>query len=296
MPRFVRGAMVVPGVLIFVFVLAMMPVILQAGTHESSLSFNWSKGIDSLVQYWIGIGSGETFQYFSGKTEHQFWEQIGGYFSTSFTYIAPGAVIGTTLGILIGIWFAYSRTEWWKRIVEIIGILPDFVVIVLLQFLMILIAKKTGVVVFKIANAYSNDPPAVVLPLISMVIIPAQYLLSNVAMQMRLTLSEDYIGSAKARGLRKMYITFFHALPNVIPYIKADLHKLIGILMGNLFIVEYLFNINGVTKLLFSDAFAYAGYQYNLVVNGLLTLLVLYALIYMLLRTFLYAWEKVFLR
>jgi peptide/nickel transport system permease protein len=129
-----------------------------------------------------------------------------------------------------------------------------------------------------------------------MVILPANYMIRTVSQQMKMTLTEDYISFAKARGLGKTYIVFFHALPNVLPFIKADLHKLLGILMGNLFIVEYLFNLHGVTKLLYSDAFAHGGYQFNLVVNSLLALIVVYAVVYGVLRLFLRGWEKVFIR
>jgi peptide/nickel transport system permease protein len=294
MSKIVQGAMVVPGVLLFIFILSMIPLVLQSG-GDGSLHLNLSLGFNSIKNYMIGIGTGESFLYFSGEKELLFWKQIGGYFSMSFKYVAIGAIIGVTIGILIGIFFAYSRVEWIKRAVEFTGVLPDFVIILLLQLFIVLIYKQTGILVFEVASL-STDEPAVVLPLISMMIIPANYMIRNVAMQMKLTLTEDYILSAKARGMGKTYILFFHALPNVLPFIKADLHKLIGILMGNLFIVEYFYNLRGVTKLLFSESFAPTGYQYDLVVNGLLTLLALYVVIYGLLRVFVLGWEKVFIR
>ncbi len=295
MSKIVRGAMAVPGVLFIIFILSMIPLVLQSGGDGGSLYFNWSLGFNSIKNYIVGIGTGDSFQYFSGKKELLFWKQIGGYFYMSFKYVAGGAIIGVTVGILIGIFFAYSQVEWIKRAVEFTGVLPDFVIILLLQLVFVLIFKETGVLVFEVASL-SSDEPAVVLPLISMIIIPANYMIRNVSLQMKVTLTEDYILNAKARGMGKPYILFFHALPNVLPFVKADLHKLIGILMGNLFIVEYFFNLRGVTKLLFSETFAPNGYQYDLVVNGLLTLLALYVLLYGLLRVFVFGWEKVFIR
>lgn len=121
-------------------------------------------------------------------------------------------------------------------------------------------------------------------------------MIRNVALHMSLTLTEDYISFAKARGLGKTYIIFFHAVPNVLPYLKADLHKFMGILFGNLFIFEYLYNLNGVTLFVFSNAFVSGNYQYDLVVNGIFTLFVLYAIVYALLRFVIYGWEKVVVR
>jgi len=295
MPKAMKNACIIPGILAFVFVLAMMPTMLQetGGTGVDALRIVWANGMQQLNEYIAGISTGDSFRFYTGKNEYSFWNEIGDYFAVSFAYIAGGAAIGTTLGILFGIAFAYSRSEWWKRIIEITGVLPDFVIILLLQFTIVQIAKETGVVVFRVANFTTDGPPAVVLPLISMIIIPTLYMIRNVALQMRLTLTEDYIGNAKARGLGKGYITFFHALPNVLPFIKADLHKFMGIMVGNLFIVEYFYNMWGVTKLLFADGFlGYYGYQYDLVVNGLITLMVMYGLLYALMRLYLFGWEK----
>lgn len=230
-----------------------------------------------------------------GQNEYSFWERIGSSFQVSLFYICFGSLIGMTVGLLIGVYFALSKAEWPKRIVELFGALPDFVLILLLQFVVVFIASKTGLVVFQVASL-STDDPAIALPLFSAALIPANYMIRNVAVQMRLTLSEDYIGFAKARGLGRMRIVFLHALPNVLPFFKADLHKLLGILMGNMFVLEYLYNLNGVGMFLFSDAISFDGYQYALVVNGLMTLIILYALVYGLLRLYLWGWEKVISR
>ncbi|HZG56330.1 ABC transporter permease subunit [Paenibacillus sp.] len=298
MAKTLRDLLVLPGIVAFILVLAMMPLVIQtAGPDGGSLALVWKHGVDELKGYVEGFVTGESFRFFSGRNEFSFWEQIGGYFRISFAYIAGGAVVGTTLGILTGIAFAYSRSEWWKRAVEMTGVLPDFVLIILLQFAIVQIAKETGTVLFKVANFSTDEPPAIVLPLVSMIVIPALYMTRNVALQLRLALTEDYIGNAKAKGLSKPYITFFHALPNVFPYIKADLHKFMSILVGNLFIVEYFYNMRGITKLLFADAYmGYYGYQYDLVVNGLATLLVLYGALFALLRLYIFGWEKVFAR
>lgn len=295
MPKVVQQTVIAVGVLIAVFGLAMMPLVIQNGGDGGTLHFDWSQGFRGILDYFAGIGTNESFQFFVGKNERSFWEWIGGYFTSSFQYVAGGAVIGIAAGILIGIYLAYSRAEWLKRVMDFTGVLPDFAIILILQFIIVFIAQKSGVVVFRVASL-SSDEQAIVLPLIAMAIVPANYMIRTVAAQMKLTLSEDYILYAKARGMGKTYTMFFHALPNVLPFIKADLHKLLGMLMGNLFVVEYFFNLRGVTRLLFSNAFADDGYQLDLVVNGLLTLLALYAALYGLLRFCLFCLEKVFVR
>jgi len=295
MPKAFQTMLSIPGIILFVLLFAMFPVVLQADHFAGGLHFHWAKGFLSIRDYLEGVWTGQSFRYLAGKTELSFWEQIGRSFTVTLFYMVIGSVMGMTVGVLLGIYFAVTRAEWLKRVLEMTSVLPEFLIAILLQFLIVFIASKTGLVIFQVASA-SSDDPAIVLPLLSTMIIPGNYMIRNVAMHMNQTFTEDYISYAKARGLGKGYITFYHALPNVLPFIKADLHKFLGLLVGNIFIIEYMYNLSGVTKLVFSNAFASKGYQYSLVVNGILTLLLLYALGYALLRLIVFGWEKVLVR
>ncbi|QHT61417.1 ABC transporter permease subunit [Paenibacillus lycopersici] len=296
MPKLARHALVLPALVACVLLFALFPALLHAGPAGSGFSLRWSDGLASVREYFAGYANGSSFRYLSGKTELGFWREIGSSAAVTLFYTALGALAGMTLGVSLGICFAVSRRAGWLRsLIALTGFMPDFVIVLLLQLSIVYIASETGFVVFQVAS-FTSDDPAVALPLLTAILIPANYMIRNVSLQMKQTLTEDYIGFAKARGLGKTYVVFFHALPNVLPYIKADLHKYMGILFGNLFIFEYLYNLHGVTMLVFSNAFAYEGYQYGLVVNGLLTLLAIYAVVYALLRVMLYGWEKVFVR
>lgn len=289
-----QAAIMIPGMIVFVLALSALPLVISTDFEGGPIRVSVGQAGEAIKHYFNGIASGETFRFFMGTNEFSFWERIGDYFRSSLLFVTAGALIGTTIGILAGIWFVFAKAGWLKSVVDLIASLPDFVVVLLMQFAIVVIAKETGVVLFEVATL-SQDDPAFVLPLISMIIFPANYMIRNVSMQLKLTLTEDYIGNAKARGLGKGYVVWFHALPNVLPFVKGDLHKLMGIIMGNLFVVEYLFNNNGITMLIFSNAFDH-GYQYHIVVNSLLAMLVLYAIGYGLLRAFLYGLGKVFVR
>ncbi|MHA7965188.1 ABC transporter permease subunit [Paenibacillus sp. CAU 1782] len=296
MSRAVSAAAVAAALFAFVFIIAMMPIVLQSGGEgQAALRWSWSEGFQSLRNYITGLSNGESFQFYLGKNQFDFRDMIGRHFMISFFYVAAAAVLGTVIGLMSGIFFGSSRRGWLQGIVDFTGSIPEFVIILILQFSVVFVLKQTGVLLFEVATL-NSDEPAVVLPLIAMVIIPAGYLIRNVSMQMKLTLMEDYIGTAKARGLKKSYILFYHALPNVLPYIKGDLHKLMGIIMGNLFIVEYLMNNKGISQFIFAAAFSSWGYQYSVVVNGLLSFLALYGIGYWILRGFLYGLGRVFAR
>ncbi|OPA78724.1 hypothetical protein BVG16_12820 [Paenibacillus selenitireducens] len=295
MSKLFQVSLFVPGVLLIVLLFAMLPALIQADPMNGGLHLMWGQAFSKIREYIEGIWTGQSFHYYAGQNELLFWEQIGNSLKVTSFYMVIGAVIGTIIGVLLGIYFAVSRAGWLMRLMELFGALPDFVIVILLQFIVVLVAMKTGVVLAKVGS-FNHNEPAILLPLLSTIIIPASFMIRNVALHMKHTLTEDYINFAKSRGLTKGYIIFHHALPNVLPFIKADLHKFMGILFGNLFIFEYLYNLLGVTLLVFVNAFGMHGYQYNLVVNGILTFLLLYAAVYLLLRLMIIGWEKVLTR
>ena len=62
-------------------------------------------------------------------------------------------------------------------------------------------------------------------------------------------LKEDYIRTAKAKGLSRFKILYKHGLKNAISLITAMLTNNIAGLLGGSIIVESIFNINGIGKL-----------------------------------------------
>ncbi|SFJ35025.1 Binding-protein-dependent transport system inner membrane component [Paenibacillus sp. UNC496MF] len=296
MTKVTRYIFMLLGTLSFVLAFATFPAVLKQSAFDGSLRFHWSEGWTSLARYLEGIANGDSFRCLAGQKELPFFRQIGSSFMLSLIYLATGAAVGLTMGIALGIHFALSRAKRLRRLLDVTGVLPDFVIVLLLQFAIVLLSSATGLLLVQVASI-TADRPAVALPLLSTIIVPSGYMIRNVALHMSQTLTEDYIMAAKARGLKKRYRIFFHALPNVLPFIKADANKFLAILFGNLFIFEYLYNLNGVTAFVFANAYTtFKLYQYNLVVNGILTLLLLYAILFALVRALLFGWEKVFAR
>src|SRR5699024_12321256 len=99
---------------------------------------------------------------------------------------------------------------------------------------------------------------------LTLTIIPSMYLTRTLTERTYDVLTEDYILMAKSKGIKRRGIFTQHVIRNVIPYLKADLHKMHGIGMGNLFLVEFLFNIRGLTLLVYRVPI----FQFYLSVNG----------------------------
>ncbi|OZU90198.1 hypothetical protein CIL03_03380 [Virgibacillus indicus] len=285
--EFMRIYLSVTGVIVFIFLLAAFPLALDIAS--GNLSFHFDTAWKLVKDYFGGIISGDSFYYLEGKDRNQsFLKDVPGFFLTSFLYLITAAIISVCIGVLIAVWHSKSKQEWIKDIIGFLGMIPDFILVLILQLGVVFIYEATGERIARIATRGVGEH-AILLPLITLSIVPAIYLIRTLGERTYDVLSEDYILTAKAKGLQKLYIFIQHVIRNVLPYLKADLHKVIAIMMSNIFIVEYLFNINGLSAFLFN-----VSYQFDLTVNILISLIVLYLLLYWGVRLFIACLERIF--
>ncbi|HEX7065966.1 MAG TPA: ABC transporter permease subunit [Bacillales bacterium] len=259
-------------------------------TKDNEFRFTPRAGLEAVKDYFIGLKSGETFHYRQGSDrEPSFFRDIGSYLMSSYFYLVVSGLIAVVVSLIIGAWQAKSKQEWAKDMLGFLGVIPDFILVLLLQLAVVSVYQSTGIHVAKVASS-STDNPAILLPIITLSVIPVIYLIRTLSEQTFEVLTEDYILTAKSKGISRLSIYIQHVFRNIIPSLKADLHKIAAIMMGNLFIVEYLYNTRGVTGLMFIEG----DYQYNLIVNGLLTLVILYLFFYWSMRLFVFGLERIF--
>lgn len=160
-------------------------------------------------------------------------------------------VIATVLGLLLGTIAAIKRGTKWDTtamILAIIGVsVPSFIVGALLQYgLAVLPNKFLGGSVFPTrgwTDEWSKILPSLALSFGSM---------ATIARLMRTSmldvLGQDYIKTAKAKGLSSRKIVIRHALRNAIMPIITVLGPTAAALMTGAFVVENIFNIPGMGK------------------------------------------------
>lgn len=87
------------------------------------------------------------------------------------------------------------------------------------------------------------------------------------------TLSQDYVRTADAKGLAKLHVVLRHALPNAMIPILTVIGIVSGALLGGAVIVEQVFSIPGVGRLIVG---AIASRDFPVLQGGLLFLAVVY--------------------
>lgn len=281
----INKMLMLPIIVGTVLLVAGLPLIIRI--QEGMVRFDWAAPFTSAGHYLLGLFTGESFIYTAGKMELNFLNEFFSYFLASFLYTCVAALIGLILGIILGVLLTGPIWDRLKGAFSALGVVPDFILILVLQRLTAYLFLQHGILLWQVATL-DWKRPAIALPLFTMSLIPTIYLVRNLSAHTYQIRSADYILMAKANGLSRRHIYLYHILRNVIPFLKADLQKLVGIILGNLFIVEALFNLRGITRMIFS------GFGYNLTANALFVIVLLYLAVYFTLKGAVGCFERIF--
>ncbi|MDQ0186658.1 ABC transporter permease subunit [Cytobacillus kochii] len=273
--------------LLFIFCLASIPLVFYIKDQELILKFN--ELLFLLSDFSQGLINGKSWTFIEGDRTPNLIFDLFLRLQFSFFYLIIAGFIAILISLVLGIRFWQTYYRYFTGIINMIGIFPSFILILLMQITIIKLNNIFDYNLFLVASA-SSDKPAYFLPIFTLVILSLIYTIDNLSNKTRLVLNQDYILFARSKGLSANEIYFRHIYPNVTPYLKAEIPKITFILLSNLFIVEYLYNIRGITILLFSHTDF--GYQYNVVVFCLIFIFLLYIITYLTLLLFIKSIER----
>ncbi|MBE9604434.1 ABC transporter permease [Acetobacteraceae bacterium H6797] len=163
-------------------------------------------------------------------------------------------VIGIVIGIPVGIWAALYRNGWIDvaaRLLSLIGLsFPVFVSGIFLLLLFALHWKLFPV----IGNADLNDPIdrlwKMTLPAATLGLVMAAYITRVTRSAMLHALGEDYIRTARAKGVTTRRVIWVHGLRNAALPVVTVVGLYVGILIGNSVLTEIVFNRPGLGKII----------------------------------------------
>ena len=158
---------------------------------------------------------------------------------------AIAVVVATVIGIPLGCLSALRREKWQDNVIRVlstVGIaVPGFVVA---TSFMILFAVKLKLVP---ASGLSSAA-AYVLPVVTLALSPCSYIARLMRSSMLDVIGQDYLRTARAKGMSEFITTFKHALRNsLIPVITYMGPMIANVLTGG-FVVEKIFNIPGLGR------------------------------------------------
>ena len=168
---------------------------------------------------------------------------IGESFPVSFELGMEAILISLLLGIPAGVLAAYRRNNWQDRTVNLlttIGIaVPGFV---LAALMVEIFAMKLGL----LPAAMWIDWKSRILPALALAAMPMAFITRLTRSSMLEVLGQDYIKTAKAKGLGTSYILFKHALPNALIPVVTYVGPMVASILTGSFVIETIFAIPGL--------------------------------------------------
>lgn len=168
-------------------------------------------------------------------------------------------IFATILGILLGVLAAVYKDTWIDQSAiagSILGIsAPSFFAgIIIAWFFGFVLGDYTGLNMS--GSLYDYDPfkgevlvwKNLILPMLTLGLRPLAIIMQLTRSAMLDVLQQDYIRTARAKGLGKKAIIFKHALRNALNPVVTAVSGWFASLLAGSFFVEYIFGFNGLGK------------------------------------------------
>ncbi|WP_257985186.1 ABC transporter permease subunit [Bacillus sp. T33-2] len=274
-------------VFILILFLAALPMIMKVNEKGDSIDWNMEKLPEIYASFIIEMSQGSLGTYQLGQQEREISADIGNNFVTSLEIVLVGVIAGVVLSIFFGIFISRFRfTRIINLMINLLAAIPDFILIIVSLIIAVKIFKQTGIRVISLRP--DTGALNIWFPMILVSLAPTLYLFKLVGVKYFQTSGEDYIRTAVAKGMGVNYINFHHVFKNVEPFIVAELTKVISLAIGNLFIIEYLLNVSGITKFIFQSN------EVQPIAIGLFCMLLISVAVYFSVRALLYLFKRGF--
>ncbi len=237
----------------------------QLGLNEPFLSqfLLFLKGLVAGREYGSGAGL-ITCQFpclgYSFQNGVNVTSMIAERLPVTLTIAVGAALLWLLSGISAGMISAFKSGSWWDKAAMMYALagvaLPNYFVALILQFVLVV---KLQVLPFPQTTAFTDDPvrwfQTYLMPWFVLALMYSSMYARLTRANVLDTLSEDFMRTARAKGLSRSIIVRRHALrPSLTPLVTI-FGMDVATLLGGALITETVFGLNGVGKMAY-DAIA----------------------------------------
>ncbi len=122
--------------------------------------------------------------------------------------------------------------------------IPDIFIVLLIQSILIFSVRISGKQLAHISSSYQE--PAYLLPILSLSILPAFFIILYLVELMEDEEDQLYVELAKAKGISKPLIYIKHIFRNVFLSLFLHFKSIFWFSLSNLLMIEIIFNMNGI--------------------------------------------------
>ncbi len=170
------------------------------------------------------------------------WKEITGRFQVSAKLGGMAAAVAIVIGLVLGSIAALTRNRFPDRLIIFFTTLgtamPSFV---LATLLLLVFCLKLGWF-----PVWSSGNPNYVLPIIALSVYPMAYITRLTKTSMLDALNQDYVRTAKAKGVPGWKVIFKHALRNALVPVVTYVSPMVAYILTGSMVVENIFTIGGL--------------------------------------------------
>ncbi len=188
------------------------------------------------------------------------YEMLKSRFTDSAVLVTGAIIIALVFGILLGIISAIKKNTWIGKMIlsfSILGIsLPVFFIAILFAWVFgFILHRFTGLNMT--GGLYSIDPflgeyinwTNIILPALVLSLRPLALIIQQTRKRYLDVMSQQYILTAKAKGIRRSMIILNHTWLNTTAPLVILSHRWLGSMLTSLIFVEFIFGWNGIGKM-----------------------------------------------
>jgi ABC-type dipeptide/oligopeptide/nickel transport system permease component len=172
-------------------------------------------------------------------------EEIAARIPTTASLALLATAFATTLGITLGVLAAQFQRTWVDYVLMVIAMaalsVPNYVIglcAILIFAVTLHVLPATG----------GGSTQAFILPVLTVGLAAAGVIARQTRSAVLEVLAEDYVRTARAKGLNERRVMYGHALRNALIPIVTIVGLIFGSLLGGTVIVETIFSLNGLGK------------------------------------------------
>ena len=170
------------------------------------------------------------------------WTDIWSKFQISAKLGGRAAAVAIVLGIILGSIAALTRNKLPDRLIIFFTTLgtamPSFVLATLLLL--------TFCLKLSWSQVWSSTNPNYTLPVIALSVYPMAYITRLTKTSMLDALNQDYVRTARAKGVSKIKVIFVHALRNALIPVITYVGPMVAYILTGSMVVENIFTIGGL--------------------------------------------------
>lgn len=191
---------------------------------------------------------------YSLASGHTVLHEVGLVLPWTLQLTLAAVAIGIVFGLPLGIWASVRRNAWpdyLGRVLSLTGLsFPAFVSGILMLLVFAIQLGWFPVIGTTAAGGWAAQLRGLVLPAFNLGLIMTAYVMRVTRSSMLGVMGEDYVRTARAKGVRPLRLILRHGLRNALIPIVTVVGLYFGTLIGNSVLTEIVFNRPGLGKLI----------------------------------------------